>query len=111
MRINKFLMGVLIFSISMPVFIWLETGFAVKTWYDLVKPLIFSISLVVSLANLFKIYLLSISLSLLFLMVLFYLFWQIPVSDWFGSVGVGILITYFLGNIPQLIKRGYLEKL
>lgn len=111
MKINKFLLVFFIFFISLPVFIWLESGFFIKTINDIIKPLIFSTSLVISIANFYRNYLLRISFTLLFLMVIFYLFWQIPASEWFGSVGLGILTVYVLGHIPQLIKKGYIEKI
>lgn len=108
---NKFLLSILIFVIAVPTFIWFEIGFEVESFKDMIKPFIFSFSLVFSLINLYRIYLLITSLTFLFLMVIFYLFWQIPLSEWFGSVGIGILTIYIFGYLPELIKNGYVKKI
>ncbi|MDP3973620.1 MAG: hypothetical protein Q8P92_02180 [Candidatus Daviesbacteria bacterium] len=111
MRVNKLILSIIIFIISLPIFIWLESGFAIKSATDFVKPLIFSASLVISSVRFYKHYLLIISLTLLFLMVIFYLFWQIPTADWLGSVGIGMFTIYIIGYLPELIRKGYVEKL
>lgn len=111
MKINKLLIAVIILFVSFPIFIWLESGFAIKTPIDLIKPVIFSISLAASFGNFYKRILLTISLILLSFMVVFYLLWKIDLSNWFGSLGLGVLAIYIFGYLPQLIKKGFVEKI
>ena len=108
---NKFLTSILIFLISLPIFIWLESGLAIKSFVYLVRPLIFASSLAVFITPHFRKFLLIISLSLLGLMIIFYLFWQIDISNWLGSLGIGLLTIYVIEHISGLIKKGYVEKL
>lgn len=110
MKIGKFLILILVSLASIPIFLWLENGFSVKTPVDLVKPIIFSLALFLSLGDMYKKILLIVTLFLLFLMVVFYLFWKIDLSNWFGSLGFGMLIIYTLGYFPELLKRGFVEK-
>lgn len=111
MKINKLLLSILILIISFPIFMWLESGFSIKSFLDLIKPLIFSFSASISFINFYKKFLLIFSLSLLIIMVFFYLIWKIDLSNWFGSLGFGMLIIYVVGYFPQLFKKGYVEKL
>lgn len=111
MSFNKLLISIVIFSVSLPIFIWLESGFAIKSAHDLIKPFIFSLSLAVSFNNFYKRILLIFSLILLGIMIFLYLLWKIDLSNWFGSLGFGILTIYVLGYIPELFKKGYVEKI
>ncbi len=111
MKLDKTFSIFLIFLLSLPVFIWLETGFSINSASDLIKPAIFGLSLTSSLNNIRRRVFLIFSLGLFGLMVLFYLFWQIEVSNWFGSLGFGILLAYFIGLLPEITKKGFIEKL
>lgn len=111
MKLSKILVAIMILIISFPIFIWLENGFSVKSSLDLVKPIVFSFSAAFSYMNFYRKFLLISSLFLLTIMIFFYLIWKIDLSNWFGSLGFGILIIYTLGFIPQLLKKGYIEKL
>lgn len=111
MKLSKILVTIMILIISLPIFIWLENGFSVKSSLDLVKPVIFSFSAVFCYMNFYRKFLLISSLFLLTIMVFFYLIWKIDLSNWFGSLGFGLLVIFTLGYIPQLLKEGYVEKL
>jgi len=111
MKTNKLLIFILVYIVSLPIFIWLESGFVIRSMADFIKPLLFSLSLVISLSDFYRKYLLITSLTFLGLMVVFYLFWKIDIANFFGSVGIGILTISFLGYFPKLLKNGFVEKL
>lgn len=111
MKLSKILIAIMILIISFPIFIWLENGLAIKGSSDLIKPVIFSFSASFAYINFKRRLLLILSMIMLFIMVIFYLFWQIDLANWFGSLGFGMLVIYTLGHIPQLLKKGYVEKL
>lgn len=111
MKMSKFLVSILVFLISLPIFIYLESGFAINSFFDILKPLIFSASLIISINTIFRRFLLMISLIFLSFMVVFYIFWKMDFSNWLGSVGFGMLIIYVLGYLPEIIKKGFVEKL
>lgn len=111
MKIRKILVSIIIFIVTLPLFVWLESGFSIKSPIDLIKPLCFSFSATFSYMNFYRKFLLISSLFLLTIMVFFYLIWKIDLSNWFGSLGFGMLIIYVAGYFPQLLKKGYIEKL
>lgn len=111
MNLKKLLIYILIFIVSLPVFIWLETSFKINSIFDLIRPLIFSVSLVISLRNIFRKFILAISLIFLGLMIIAYLFWQITLANWIGSLGFGILILVCITYISELLKKGSVNKL
>lgn len=97
--------------ISIGFFWGLESGFTLRNGDELLKSLIFASAFFIVLTNKFKNYLLRISVTLLVIMVILYLFWQIPLSSFFGSIGFGILSIFVLSYIPDLVRKGYIEKL
>lgn len=111
MKISKILAFIIILIVSLPVFMWLESGFSIKSPLDLIKPLIFSLSASISFVNFYKRLLLITSLILLTIMVFLYLIWKIDLSNWFGSLGFGMLTIYVAGYFSELIKKGFVEKI
>ena len=110
MNLKKFIIQSVVFLLSLPVFFWLESGFVSKGGVDLVRPLIFAAALTIFMNQNLRKYLLTIALSLLSLMVPFYLFWQMDISNWVGSLGVGLLAIYIIEYFPKLIKNGFIDK-
>ena len=55
-------------------------------------------------------YLLIASFALLLLMIFFYLIGQLDTSNWLGSLGFALLIVTIVSYLPQLFKRGYIDK-
>lgn len=94
---------------SVGLFWGLESGFSLRNGDELLKSIIFALSLFIVLTNKFKKYLLKIAIILLIIMVILYLFWQIPLSGFFGSMGFGILSIFVLSYIPDLIEKGFVE--
>lgn len=56
-------------------------------------------------------YSLILSLSSLFLMIVFYLIGQLDTANWFGSLGFGLLVITVIFYLPELFKKGYINKL
>lgn len=96
--------SIIIFVVSLPLFIFLELGFKVVSVFDLIFPFIFSIVAAISVYKIYRRYLFIISFLLFAFMVVFYLFWQMDLSNWFGSLGIGILTITMLSHIPELMK-------
>lgn len=96
---------------SVGLFWALESGFSLRNGDELLKSIIFAFSLFIALTNKFKKFLLKIATIMLVIMVILYLFWQIPLSGFFGSIGFGILSIFVLSYIPDLVRKGYIEKL
>lgn len=95
----------------MMIFWWLESGFSIRDGGEPWKSSIFGFSLFLAMIKRTRIYLLWTSLILLVIMVLFYMFWKIPWAATFGSIGLGILAIFLIGLLPELIKRGFIEKI
>lgn len=76
------------------------------------QSFIFSATLTVSIIRpswRFKLFYLG--LFFIFLMVIFYLFGRLALSNSFASIGIGILIIVSLTYLPELFKKGFVEKL
>lgn len=109
MRKNILILFLSIMSVGF--FWWLESGLTLRNGDELVKSSIFAGSLFIILTGNYKRFILWISLSLLLIMIIFYLFWQIPLSSFFGSIGFGMFLIFVLSYVPDLVKNGCIEKL
>lgn len=106
--IAKFFILPLILTIT---FNFLEYGFS----WDRVDKFIFPALLaVVAVLNFFiprtRRYFLVLSFGLLAIMVVLYLIDQLSLSTQVGSFGFAVLILIVISYIPELIKKGYIEK-
>lgn len=108
---KKLFLKLFIAIISVGLFWGFESGFSLRNGDELIKSIIFSITLLIILITKYKKIILWISICLLILMVILYLFWQIPLSTLFGSIGLGMFLIYIFSFMPDLIKRGFVEKL
>lgn len=102
--------GVLIFIISLPIFIFLDNGVSLPAKERFIQELIFASALCLTFYKVFKRYILIFSISSLIVMILLVSFLKFALADWFGSLGFGILLIYFIGLLPELIKRGHVDK-
>lgn len=110
MKPNGAFIKIIIFVISIPVFLFLETGLNFDNLLSLSKPFIFALGICLAFDFRYRKFLL-LSSSLLFLgMIFFYLFWQLTIAALLGSIGFGLLIIYTIGLLPILFKKGYIEK-
>lgn len=110
-RTEKLLLKLFVSIMSVGLFWWLESGFTLRNGDELVKSSIFAVSLFIILTGEYKRFVLLVSFLLLIIMIILYLFWQIPLSSFFGSIGFGILSIFVLSYIPDLVRKGYIEKL
>ncbi len=110
-KLKRIFLDLTIFILAAIIFSYLEFGYPLKSIDMIIRPIIFAFSLLITLKAQFRGYLLLGSLILLFLMIIFTLIWQLTLADWIGSLGFGMLVIYVAGFIPQLIKKGYIERL
>lgn len=108
-KFRGLLLDIFLFLLSTIIFLFLESGFPPEM-DALIKPLIFSTAVVIAFRTNLRKYLLMVALLFLIIMVFFYSFWQISLLEWFGSTGFGMLVIYVASLIPQLIKKGFVEK-
>lgn len=100
---------ILIFIISLPIFIFLDNGISLPVRERFIQELIFAFALSLTFNKLFRRYILIFSISSLMIMVLLVSFLKFNPADWFGSLGFGVLLIYFIGLLPQLVKRGHVD--
>ena len=108
-NIFKFL---IIFIVSYPFILFLNTGFLTDSSIKIFQALIFAIvfSTIAVWSNLRRIILLA-SLCLILIMAAFYIVDMIELADIFGSTAVGLILLTIISFLPQLFKKGYIEKL
>lgn len=108
MKIIKF---TILSPILMVFFNFLEYGLVWNRLDQFIYPIILT---VITYAILFipKLRKLSLIVSfILFLsMILFYLINQLSLSDSFGSFGFSLLLITLTVYLPQMIKKGFIEK-
>ncbi len=109
--IKRLLTKIILSAFSIFGFWYLESGFMIKSGDELIKSIIFGITLFIAMNSVYRKYLFLVCFFLLTLMTFFYLFWQITWADRFGSLGFGMLFITSLLYLPAIIKKGYVEKL
>ncbi len=109
--IKRLLTRIVLSVFSIFGFWYLESGFMIKNGDELIKSIIFGITLFIAMNPVYRKYLFLVCFFLLTLMTFFYLFWQITWADRFGSIGFGILVITVFSYMWQLLKNGYVEKL
>ncbi len=107
MKNKRFLWGVLVFIISLPIFIFLDNGFSYPDKSRFTQELVFSLALSLTFSGIFRKYILILSVICFMIMIFFVIFLKFNIANWFGSLGFGVLLIYFIGLLSQLIKRGY----
>lgn len=108
--IKRLLTRIVLSLLSIFGFWYLESGFMIKNGDELIKSIIFGITLFIATAPQYRKYLYLCSFFLLGFMIIFYLFWQLVWADRLGSTGFGILLIIIFTYLPQLFKKGYIEK-
>lgn len=80
--------------------------------YKYLQSFIFSVILAISILKpSLRLKLCYLGLLFIFLMITFYLFGKLALSNSFASIGIGILLIVSLTYLPELVKKGYVEKL
>lgn len=97
--------------IFLMVFIALDNGFNLNKTDQLIQPLIFTITFIASIFfHSTRRYLLGVSTILLCVMIFAYLFINLGISDWIGSLGFGIFFITIFTYLPEIISKGYIER-
>lgn len=105
----KYPLAIFIFTLALIFFIILEYGRLPDSLNGIIQPIIFAIVVVlIFIKGQYRQAILWMSSMLFFLMVFFYFLNQIPVSNWVGSLGIGILVILIFSYLPQLIKNGHI---
>ena len=108
---KKFSLGIIVFIVSIFIFSMLEFESSIDKIDTLIQPLIFALTLTIAIVlPRFRKNILLLSIVLLIVMVLTYLFNMISISNWIGGLGFGMLVVTLFSYLPQLIKKGHIEK-
>lgn len=112
MNNEKRIILIFVFSIVFfIVFVILDNGTDVDRIDQLIQPLIFTFAFITgTFFHSTRKYLLGVGIILLSLMIFTYLFVSLDVSDWIGSLGFGIFFTTIFTYIPEIIRKGYIER-
>lgn len=107
----KIIQGIIIFIVSLFVFYFLEFESSLAKVESLIQPLFFAATLSICIIRPhFRKIILIASAILLAVMIFTYLFNQLNIANWVGSLGFGILIVTIASYIPELVKKGYIER-
>lgn len=109
-EIKKVIFLVIFFLLFTLIFYLLEFGAIFEHPTMIIKPSIFSFFATISILkpNLRRISF-AISFSLLFLMAMIYLFGQISISNWVGSLGFGILVIVIVSYLGDFVRKGFID--
>lgn len=115
MKKVKNFVAILITILLIWIFIILSFGLNVNlleiALFKFVQPVIFAVVTTVCIFyTSLRRYVLIISSILLILMIITYLINKLDLSNWMGSMGFGILTIVVFSYVPQLLKKGYVEK-
>ncbi len=92
-------------------FTFLEFGLEIDKITQIIQPFIFALSAVICFlyTRLRRLILIG-SLVLLIVMILTYLFDKLDFANWIGSLGFGIFTIVIFSYLPNLTKKGCIEK-
>lgn len=111
MQIKKIIFIPLLFIIFFSIFTTLDIGMEVKELIQLIQPMFFTLTVIISVFFLkLRKVILIIALFLLLLMVFTYLLSFLAISSWIGSLGFGMFTIVIISYLPELIKKGYIER-
>lgn len=100
-----FLTSVVLFFL----FIILEYGHLSISFNEAIQPVILTLAtILIFFQGKFRHNIFRISLIMLVLMVLFYFLNQFSVSNWIGSLGIGILTVLIISYFPEFTKNGHI---
>ena len=112
MRNPRLLIKYLILSlIFIGFFNFLEYGFQWNRLEEFIYPVILMLaSLIIFFASKLRKFFLISSFLILLIMILLYLFNELNLANTVGSFGFALLLIVISSYIPQLIKKGFIEK-
>lgn len=107
----KYLWTAFVFSISLIIFMILEYGHITLSISEIIQPLFFaSIVTLIFLRSKLRRYIFWFSSTLLILMIILYIFNLLLFANWVGGLGAGIMVILITSYLPEIIKKGYIEK-
>ena len=107
-KILVFLILIIFFTL---IFFVLDFGFSFNHISQVIQPLIFATTAAICiLYPYYKKPILFVSQVPLFLMIVTYLIKMLDFSNWIGSLGFGMLFITIFSYLPQIFKKGYIEK-
>jgi len=110
--INKLIKISALLLVIFPVIFFLNTGFSIDPYWKTIQAVTFSLaSCFVLIWPNFRKYIFFISLFLIIIMAIFYIFKLIEWSEIIGSTGIGFVLINLISYLPQLLKKGYIEKI
>lgn len=96
----------------MGFFNFLEYGFEWNRAGQFIYPIILTVvTLIIFLIPKIRNFFLSLSLAVLSLMVFLYLLGELNLANIVGSFGFAILLILVVAYTPQIVKKGFVEKL
>lgn len=102
---------VFFFTVSIGTFYILEYGFIFNSWDKLLSPFLLSgFTSTMLFKPKLRRYILILSIICLVLMILAYLFNLLNFSNMVGSFGFSLLTVTIVLYLPQIIKKGYIER-
>lgn len=107
---KKGLIFIIVWIICFVTILFLNTGFNLNEGLyieSLILGFVFSINLF--FLKMRKIVLIS-SLPIFLLMVISYTFKRFDLSNIFGSTAMGIIVLTLITYLPQIVKKGYIQK-
>lgn len=110
---NKKIIFILIISvISFVIFSGIEFEPLNQVTSKYLQAFIFSATLAISFIKpLWKLKLFYLGFFFIFLMVTFYLFGRLALSNSLASIATGMLFIVALTYLPEIFKKGFVEKL
>lgn len=111
-RSTKIIFILIISVVSFLIFSGIEFEPLNQLGNKYLQSFIFSATLAISLIKpSLKLKLFYLGFFFIFLTVSFYLFGRLALSNSFASIGIGILFIVCLTYLPELFKKGFVEKL
>ncbi len=109
---NKIIPGLLFFIVAFFIFDLSEFEPLNRIISKDIQAFVFSITLIISIfIPKFRTKLFYLSFFILLSMIGSYLINEITLSNALASLGIGILLLTSLSYLPEIIKKGYIEKL
>lgn len=106
------LLKMMLFPIILVIFLFINTDMSFRINQNLLQAVTFSlVAYLLILRSSYKKFFLIISNSFLVFMAMFFIFNNIELANFFGSLGFGIFLLSLIFYIPQIVKSGYIRDL
>lgn len=109
---KKFKFFIVVYIANLVVLFLVNTGFEADIWWEDVQTIILAsgFSLGIFWAQLRK-FILLLSTVFIFVMVILYILKQFEMANLFGSTAIGLFFLSLICYLPQLVRKGYIEKI